>query len=113
MCVYIYILHTRISILFQIIFPYRLSQKIGYAAGPHWPVISCTTVCIYQSQTPSPSFSPPPVPAHNSRIVPLLILFNLTFEPGICFLWDSQCYSVTVLPNKTYFILFYFGMKCI
>ena len=39
----------RTSILFQINFPYRLSQDIGqsslcYKAGPHWPLIPYTTV---------------------------------------------------------------------
>ena len=52
------VIHVHTSILFQILFPYRLSQNIGksslnYPAGPLCQT-SYTTVCMCQSQTPSP-----------------------------------------------------------
>ena len=59
------VIHVHTSILFQILFPHRLSQNIGlsslrYTAGPHSSVTPYTSVCICQSQTPSPSLSPTP-----------------------------------------------------
>ena len=44
---------------------YRILGRVlcCYTAGPKWPIIPYTTVCICQSQVPSPSFLPPsPVP---------------------------------------------------
>ena len=51
------------SILFQILFPHRLSQNIGwsslcYRACPCWPIIPYTSVCTCQSQIPNLSFPP-------------------------------------------------------
>ena len=64
--------HT-LSILFQILFPHRLSLHIGYSslcytAGPLWPTIPHAIVCICQSQTPSPSL-PQPVAFGNGKFV--------------------------------------------
>ena len=56
------VIHICTSILFQILFLHRLSQNTGWSslchtAGPHWTIIPDTSVCICQSQPPSPSLS--------------------------------------------------------
>ena len=56
-------IHIHMFNLSQILFPYRLSQNFGdsslcYIAGPRWPVIPYTMVCMCQSQAPSPLLPP-------------------------------------------------------
>ena len=89
-------MHIYISILLQILFPQRLSQNTGqsslcYRAGPHWPVIPYTAVCICQSQTQS--MPPPPVPFGNH---------NFVFK---------VCVSVSVLQINSFVSFFYFPHK--
>ena len=38
-----------------------VESPLCYTEGPRWPVIPFTTVCMCQSQTPSPCLLPPPV----------------------------------------------------
>ena len=57
------VIHTYISILFQILFPHRLLQNteqssLCYIVGPCWLSILYIVVCICQSQTPSLSLTP-------------------------------------------------------
>ena len=82
------VVHIHTSILFQILFPHRLSHNTGYSplcytAGPHWPIIPYTSVCTCQSPTPSPSFPP----SHLSRLVAIILLYYNCFSLG------------TVMPN--------------
>ena len=59
MCVYTYThIYTSISVLFQILFPYRLLQdtehsSLCYTVGPCWLFILYIVVCICSSQTPN------------------------------------------------------------
>ena len=69
--------HTHTFIHFQIIFPYGLLQNIGqsylcFIAGPCWPVILYASVCICQSQTPTPS-----LPFHLSPLVTVKFVFKV------------------------------------
>ena len=59
-------IHTHVSILFQILFPFRLLQNIEqsslcYTVGPSWLSILNTAVCTCQSQIPNLSLSPFPL----------------------------------------------------
>ena len=59
------VIHVPVSILFQILFPFRLLQSIEqsslcYTVGPRWLPILYTAMCTCQSQTPSLSLSPHP-----------------------------------------------------
>ena len=67
------VVHIHTSIRFQILFPHRLSQNIGWhslccIAGPHWPITPDTIVSICQTLTPNPSL-PPPVLFGNHKLV--------------------------------------------
>ena len=62
--IYIYIYIYHISILFQLLFPYRLLQNIKYSSlcytvGPCWLSVLHIAVWLYQSQLPVHSSSPP------------------------------------------------------
>ena len=51
------VIHIHTSILFSNYFPSILSQNVGCSslcstAGPHWPIIPHTSVCICQSPDP-------------------------------------------------------------
>ena len=51
------VLHRRVSLLFQILFPFRLLHNIEQSSlcstvGPCWLSISYIAVCACQSQTP-------------------------------------------------------------
>ena len=57
------LIHIHISILSQILFPFRLLQNIEqhslcYTVGPCWSSILNTAVCTRQSQTPNLSLHP-------------------------------------------------------
>ena len=61
------VIHIRVSILFQILFPFRLLQNteqssLRYIVGPCWLSILNIVVYICQSQTPNlflpPNFTP-------------------------------------------------------
>ena len=74
--------HIQVSILFQILFPFRLLQNIGqsslcYAVGPGWLSVLNIAVCRCQSQTPIyPSPSPfPPVTINSFSKSVSLFLF--------------------------------------
>ena len=59
-------LHLHVSILFQILFPFRLSQNIEqhslyYTVGPYWSSVLNTALCTCQSHTPN-LFLPPRFP---------------------------------------------------
>ena len=50
--------HTHISILFQVLFPYKLLQNIEYSSlyylvGPCWLSIVYIVECVYLCQTPN------------------------------------------------------------
>ena len=63
------VIHIRVSILFQVLFSFRLLQNIGQGScaipiriGPYWLPVSKTAVCISHSQPPSlslPTTLPP------------------------------------------------------
>ena len=58
------VIHIHVSILFQILFPFRLLHNIEqssqcYTVGPCWLSILNIAVCTRQSQTPSLSLHPP------------------------------------------------------
>ena len=60
------VIRIHVSILFQILFPFRLLQSIEqsslcYTVGP-WLSILNTAVCTCQSQTPNLSLPPHPSP---------------------------------------------------
>ena len=66
------VIHTYISTLFQILFPYRPLQSIEqsslcYTVGPYQLSILYLVVCICQSQ--SPNLSLPPLPPSNHKCV--------------------------------------------
>ena len=53
------VIHTRVSILFQVLFPFRLLHSIEqsslcYTVGLCWLSILNIAVCTCQSQTPNP-----------------------------------------------------------
>ena len=57
------VIHLHVSILFQILFPFRLLQNIEqhslcYTLGPCWLSILNITECTCQPQTPNLSLSP-------------------------------------------------------
>ena len=65
------VLHIHVSILFQILFPFRLLQSIDqsslcYTVGPCWIPILNIAVCTCQSQTPNLSLPPSPTEGHFS-----------------------------------------------
>ena len=56
------VIRIHVSILFQILFPFRFLQNIEqsslcYTVGPYWLSILNIAVCTYQSQTPNLSLS--------------------------------------------------------
>ena len=58
------VVYIHVSILFQILFPFRSLQSIGqsslcYTVGPCWLSILNIAVCTCQSQTPSLSLPQP------------------------------------------------------
>ena len=68
-----FILHTHVSILLQILFPFGLLQNIEqrslcYTVGPCWLSVLNIAVCTCRSQTPN--LSPPPTfPPSNHKFV--------------------------------------------
>ena len=92
------VIHIHTSILFQILFPDRLSQNIGssalcQAAGLRWPVIPHTTVCICQSQPPE---SIPP-PLHLSPFGNRKCVFKVC--ESVSDLHISSCVSFFKIPH--------------
>ena len=84
------VVHIHVSILFQILFPFRLLQNIEqnslcYAVGPYWLSILYIVVCICQSQTPT--LSRP----HLSPLVTLSLFSKPVESVSVCF------FSVSVL----------------
>ena len=66
------VIHIHVSILFKILFPFRLLHSIEQSSlcstvGPCWLSILNTAVCTCQSHTPYPF--PPPFPAGNHKFV--------------------------------------------
>ena len=67
------VIHIHVSILFQILFPFRLLQSIEqsslcYTVGPRWLSILNTAVWTCQFQTPNLSL-PPPSPLGNKLVL--------------------------------------------
>ena len=67
------VIHIHVSILFQILFPFRLLQSIEqsslfYTVGPCWLSILNIPVCTCQSQTPDLPL-PAPFPPRNHKLV--------------------------------------------
>ena len=61
------VIHIHVSILFQILFPFRLLQNtkqrpLCYTVGPCWLSVLNITACTWQSQTPNLSLRPPILP---------------------------------------------------
>ena len=61
------VMHIHVSILFKILFPFRLLQSIEqsalcYTVGPYWLSILNIAVCTCQSQSPNPSLPHYPYP---------------------------------------------------
>ena len=103
------VIHIHISILFLILFPYRLLQSIEYSSlcytvGPCWLSILHILVCICQSQPPNSSlpfiFSP-----WQSQVRSLL-LFYVPWD-----IWRervqgwSNCTTLEVIKNSGSFLL--------
>ena len=79
------VIHIYVSILFQILFPFRLFQKIERSSlcdtvDPCWLSILNIAVCTCQSQAPILSFPPPLLPTGNHNCHDLcgsfFVLFN-------------------------------------
>ena len=67
------VIHIHVTILFKILFPFRLLQNIEqsslyYTVGPGWLSILSTAVCTCQSPTPSLSL-PSPFPPGNHKFI--------------------------------------------
>ena len=68
------VLHIRVSILFQILFAFRLLQNIEqsslcYTVGPCWLSILNIAMCTCQSQTPNLSPPSSTIPFGNHKFV--------------------------------------------
>ena len=74
------VIHIHVSILFQILFPFRLlhcieQSSLYYTAGPCWLSILNIAVCTCQPQTPnlSPPSAPPVTISSFSKSVSLFL----------------------------------------
>ena len=69
------VMQMQVSILFQILFPFRLLQNVEqsslcYTVGPCWLSMLNITVCTCQSQTPSLSLPrDPALPPSNPKFI--------------------------------------------
>ena len=110
------VIHIHTSILFQILFPHRLSRNIGYhflcyTVGPCWPVIPYTSVCICQYQT-SVCPSSYPQPFGN-----LMFVFKVCKSVSVLEISSFVSFFKICGPLKKFFIHnFYFfhyvGLQC-
>ena len=67
-------IYVYMSILFQVLFPYRLLQNIeysslGYTVGPCWLSIKYIVMCVCYSQTPNLPSLPTAFPFGNHKLV--------------------------------------------
>ena len=79
------VIHTQVSVLFQILFPFRLLQNIEQRSlccvvDPLWLSILNIAICTFPSQTPKLSLPPPPPPPSpsNHKWMKNLIIFNVS-----------------------------------
>ena len=68
------VIHIRVSILFQILSPFRLLHNIEqsslcYSIGPCWLFILNKAECVYQSHTPQLSYPPTSLPGNHKFIL--------------------------------------------
>ena len=82
------VIHTHIhsfsdSFPIEFFTEYWVESPVLYIAGPQWPVIPYTSVCICQSQTPGP-FLPLP---HLSP----LVTYSVCYNSWLSFFWCSSC----------------------
>ena len=87
-CTAKWLIYTYIYILFHILFHYGLSQDIEYSSlcytvGPCCSSILYIIVCIWESQTPSPSLPPLPPPPWQPQVS------SLSLSPPL-FIWRSS-----------------------
>ena len=105
-------IHIYVSILFQILFPFRLLQNIEqsslcYTVGPCWLFILNIVVCTDQSQTPNLSLPPPTF--CGSLFHQLSVSFSCS-SPYIFVAFSPCTFNVTIdmLGFKSTILLFVF-----
>ena len=100
------VIHIYVSILFQILFPFRLFQKIERSSlcdtvDPCWLSILNIAVCTCQSQAPILSFPPPFSP-------PVTIIVMTSVEVSLCSLIRillPLCFLNTSLYFQLHYLL--------
>ena len=77
------VIHTHVSVLFQVLFPFRLLQNFEQRSlccvvDPRWLSILNIAICTFPSQTPKLSLPLPPPSPSNHKWMKNLIIFNVS-----------------------------------